>query len=538
MKKLVLLLGIIILLANVSFSQEDKTVTLTVSGQGKTQDEAKQNALRNAIEQAFGTFISSNTEILNDELVKDEIVSVSNGNIQMFEILSEVQIENGEWSTTLKSVVSVTKLTSFCESKGISVEFKGSLFAFNVNQQILNEKNEIKAIEDVCQVIRNIADVSFDYSITASDPISLDASNSKWRIPMYISVYKNSNFDNIPKILYSTLKGISLSLEEAKNYVQLGKNVYPISIASNENDYSYILLRTDASISRLTEMLYYFNHSLQNFNISDGIAEWSIKDKPENLKYIYDYGFRLFIKKINNGVDNGAYCKASVFYTHCSPRFNCNVGMVKELEEVNRGNCGFNPGTNPVLDYKNWGTTGRYGTSNVELNSRKEHYFTNQFSFVKNLQNEMLNNVSGLVISFIPFYNNTPISKDKEYQELASSIEVEEGLVLKVNGLRYKYSAEQLKEIFISIVENPDMTLEKWLSQQYFTLSSKSMDDLTRRYNEFNSIYKTNFKKYKVMKNKELEENSKEIVRYYYDDIKTLEEINKISEYKVLPIKN
>jgi hypothetical protein len=64
----------------------DKTVTLVVSGSGKTQDEAKQNALRSAIEQAFGTFISSKTEILNDSLVKDEIVSVANGNIQKFEI--------------------------------------------------------------------------------------------------------------------------------------------------------------------------------------------------------------------------------------------------------------------------------------------------------------------------------------------------------------------------------------------------------------------------------------------------------------------
>ena len=461
MKKIVLIIGIITFLANVSFAQEDKTVTLTVSGQGKTQDEAKQNALRNAIEQAFGTFISSNTEILNDELVKDEIVSVSNGNIQKFEILSEVQIENGEWSTTLKAVVSVTKLTSFCESKGISVEFKGSLFAFNINQQILNEKNEIKAIEDVCQVIRNIADVSFDYSITASDPISLDASNSKWRIPMYISVYKNSNFDNIPKILYSTLKGISLSLEEAKNYVHLGKNVYPISIASNENDYSYILLRTDASISRLLEMLYYFNHSLQNFNISNGIAEWSIKDKPENLKYIYDYGFRLFIKKINNGSDYNAYCKASVFYTHCSPRFNCNVGMAKDLVEVNDGNCGFNPGTNPILDYKNWSTTNRVwnGTSYVNTTgidtpsqvwtiNPGDRYFTNQFSFVKNLKNEMLNNVSGVIISFIPSYYENSKNKKNNINE------------------------------------------------------------------------------------------DKELVRFYYEDIRDINEINKISEYKVLPIKN
>ena len=103
------------------FAQDaDKTVTLVVSGQGKTQDEAKQNALRSAIEQAFGTFISSKTEILNDNLVKDEIISVANGNIQKYEVISEVQIENKDYATTLKATVSVDKLVTFIENKGYS----------------------------------------------------------------------------------------------------------------------------------------------------------------------------------------------------------------------------------------------------------------------------------------------------------------------------------------------------------------------------------------------------------------------------------
>jgi hypothetical protein len=123
------------------YAQDDKTVTLVVSGQGETQEQAKQNALRSAIEQAFGTFISSKTEILNDNFVKDEIVSVSNGNIQNFDIISELQIPKGGYAMTLKATVSVTKLTSFVERKGIAIEFKGSLFAFNINLQKINENN-------------------------------------------------------------------------------------------------------------------------------------------------------------------------------------------------------------------------------------------------------------------------------------------------------------------------------------------------------------------------------------------------------------
>ena len=74
------------------FAQEDKTVTITVSGQGKTQDEAKENALRNAIEQAFGTFISTKTELLNDEIISDQITSLSSGNIISYEIINNLKL--------------------------------------------------------------------------------------------------------------------------------------------------------------------------------------------------------------------------------------------------------------------------------------------------------------------------------------------------------------------------------------------------------------------------------------------------------------
>ena len=130
---------------------ESKNVTITVSGSGKTQDEAKQNALRSAIEQAFGAFISSNTEILNDELVKDEIVSISNGNIQKFEVISEVQIPDGGYATSLKATVSVTKLTSFVEANGGGIEFKGTIFGANIRQQKMNEEGEYKSVINLCE---------------------------------------------------------------------------------------------------------------------------------------------------------------------------------------------------------------------------------------------------------------------------------------------------------------------------------------------------------------------------------------------------
>jgi hypothetical protein len=137
-----------ILLASLNtFSQTDgKDVSITASGSGKTQDEAKKSALRSAIEQAFGAFISSKTEIFNDHVVADQMSSVSSGNIQSFTILNESQLPDKSWASTIRATVSVSKLTSFVQSKGISVEIKGGLFAVNIKQQMLNEQGEYNSL--------------------------------------------------------------------------------------------------------------------------------------------------------------------------------------------------------------------------------------------------------------------------------------------------------------------------------------------------------------------------------------------------------
>lgn len=103
-------------------AQEDKIVTLSVTGNGNTIEEAKTNAQFPAIEQTFGAFISSKTEILNDVLVKDEIVSISKGHIQNFDIISEIETPKGDFVTTLSAVLSITNLIKFVESKGYSIE--------------------------------------------------------------------------------------------------------------------------------------------------------------------------------------------------------------------------------------------------------------------------------------------------------------------------------------------------------------------------------------------------------------------------------
>ena len=222
MKHLLLLLTLAFTI-NVNAQDTEKVVTLVASGQGKTQDEAKQNALRSAIEQAFGAFISSNTTILNDSLVKDEIVSVANGNIQKYDVLNETPLPDGSFATTLKAVVSVNKLTSFCESKGVSVEFKGGLFAMNMAMQELQEKNEIIAWSQIKNnVIERLLINCMDSKFDVTTPQLIRDTN--YSIPINISISVNKNLENI----LNTIKTFctSASIKDTASYNKISKNAH------------------------------------------------------------------------------------------------------------------------------------------------------------------------------------------------------------------------------------------------------------------------------------------------------------------------
>ena len=279
---------LVILLLNFSsvFSQDDKTVTLTVSAQGETISEAKQNALRDAIEQAFGTFISSNTEILNDELVKDEIVSVSNGNIQDYEVISEVELPNGDYATTLKATVSVNKLSVFVESKGVEVEFKGGLLAVNVKQQILNEKNEVKTIENIDNVCRKILDKSYDYEIIRGAPKQAKASansSNGWIVPLQIDVKFNENIEQFRDYFYNSVSALSMSESEIQKYQDLGKPTFTIGLGMGDELGGVWNNRYSLPIKQQ----YYANTSRKKLIISIKQYFDSLKQKHplKNIKY-------------------------------------------------------------------------------------------------------------------------------------------------------------------------------------------------------------------------------------------------------------
>jgi len=277
--KLILITALFFSSLNI-FADNVDIVTLTTTGEGKTKDEATTNALRSAIEQAFGAFISSKTEIMNDELISDKIVSVSNGNIKKYEIVSSQQLTNGT-VVTVKSQVSLSKLSTFCKNNGASVEFDGAAFGANIKLQNLYERNEIEVINQLSTPFLELSKHAFDYKITAKDPIMTgymqnevksresaaerayrmnkneikNDKSEKWEVPLTITASANSNFFNAVDLLYNTLSSVSLSKSEVESYVKFGKPVYPFSFCSFGKEYQIFYLRSEQTINQVISLI-------------------------------------------------------------------------------------------------------------------------------------------------------------------------------------------------------------------------------------------------------------------------------------------
>lgn len=160
----------VLLLASLGlYAQTQDAITLVVSGQGGTKEDATANALRSAIEQAYGVFVSANTQILNDEVVKDEIATVASGNVLNYEELSCVTMADGSLYVTLSATVSIGNLITYAKSHGSSAEFAGQTFTMNMRMRKLNTENEYKALLALEEQVAMLARHCFDYEIEEVD---------------------------------------------------------------------------------------------------------------------------------------------------------------------------------------------------------------------------------------------------------------------------------------------------------------------------------------------------------------------------------
>ena len=451
MKRIINIITVIIFSFAVTagFSQTDnKDVFITVSGSGKNIGDAKQVALRSAIEQAFGAFISSKTEMFNDNIVVDEMVSVSNGSVKSYEILNEFQIPNGDYSITLKVLVSLDKLTSFVQSKGKEVQVMGDLFAMNIKQQMLNEEAEFKLINDMTIILNEPMQLSFDYQIKSDTPKSLDHGNNNWSIPLEITATVNKNMDFCAEYTINTLSAIGLSPEEVNDYKKLNKNIYTIHLIYSNKNYTFYL-RNKQSLLQLYLFVDMWESYLYNFEVKSGLGEIS---KNLNNKQIH-----FFANDNYDGLEIDFLSSGQV-------AGNFKWEDLRTLDQIAK-----------INGYK--------------VNSKGAHIkFISELSYIKNLISQLESNISEpfdynivtgkisvkdgkycilpteiIIKSNLNFYN-LYLKLTKEIEEISFDAiykqQSEKKYPIEINSniyyLRYKESVEQIEKLYSKILSKID----------------------------------------------------------------------------------
>jgi len=272
------------------YSQNPDEIQLQTNGYGANENEAIMDALRMAVENAYGVFINTSTTIINDQLIENEIKSLGKGNIIDYTIISQSKINN-TYSVNLKSTVSLSKMMEFGKNSGQEINFNGGLFARNLKLQELYEKNEYSIIKNFIRELNQIYKTVFDYSINYTNPVL--GSSGRYKVDIQVNTHVNDNSKNIEKILRD-LKFISMDLEDAIAYKKINKPVFPIIISINEDENLYLILR-----SKLSRDYFLANYSditrfyMKNFVFSDGL-----KTDFKKFKYNESYGINRYIQEI------------------------------------------------------------------------------------------------------------------------------------------------------------------------------------------------------------------------------------------------
>src|SRR5574341_2097406 len=84
--------------------------TILASDVGAARDQAIDDAMRKAVQQALGTYVKSETLVENFQLVSDQILSWSAGYVKKYNILRERRTPDNTYEVEMQAVVNLTDL--------------------------------------------------------------------------------------------------------------------------------------------------------------------------------------------------------------------------------------------------------------------------------------------------------------------------------------------------------------------------------------------------------------------------------------------
>lgn len=166
---------------------------IIATGYGMTHDEAEQDALRNAVSEAVGSVVSSTTRIENDEIISDEILSLSHGFVRAHKAISSAGNANDGFEVTVVAIVARTQLIETLTTRGVKVSYDtGGIFA-KYNEWDRLKQDELAMVNKFFgpEAIERRSSNVYNYEIRTYEPLR---QGDYYRVALDVIATENSNY--------------------------------------------------------------------------------------------------------------------------------------------------------------------------------------------------------------------------------------------------------------------------------------------------------------------------------------------------------
>ena len=203
-----LTLGVVLggmpLRAQESRVEGDSTRTVVALGEGSTAGAATQAALRAAVEQAVGVFVTSQMRIENDRLIRDRVLSTSTGFVRRYEVVDSRRDSAGV-TVRIAAVVALTPLREALAASGVRVPVSAQRFFRTMDEEDARRRREIEMLaalfwEDVDQPS------PWDFKVAVGTP---SRSGGDFDVPVTVEGRLNANYASLLRVMRSTLSAVA-----------------------------------------------------------------------------------------------------------------------------------------------------------------------------------------------------------------------------------------------------------------------------------------------------------------------------------------
>ena len=200
-------------------SAEEDVRLVYAEAEGATLDEATQGALRTAVEQGVGVFVTSRVRVENDELIEDKILALSNGYIHSYRVV-ETKERGGQVLVRVVAEVGMHQIRESLEAVGVEVALSGELVLRQAALQAEQREDEIQVLSSLFYDDVQKPSV-FDYSLKIDPPLRKSIDCDAW-------VAREREVD-CREEYYEV--GVTVTREPNTNYVREIENLRDLLIA-------------------------------------------------------------------------------------------------------------------------------------------------------------------------------------------------------------------------------------------------------------------------------------------------------------------